>query len=337
MDLRTAHSGGQLSASLTTGQMRRAVHATRSLTELSSLERFPVSAAEVLRELIPCEHCAYDAIDLKLGKAIVVANPRDAVFDGGPEALAQLGHQNPIIVRGLAGDHSVQRLSDYMTRRQLHRTQLYRDVYRHISLEYQLGVRLPNVAHSLGRASQLVGLSVTRNHRDFSEADKLLLALLRPHFAATLERLHQIALARAVVAGVQADHSSWVLLVDREDVVAWASDEAEEALGVRVGQRLVLDPHLTVHRVPNAYPSLDALRVARASRHRADALRRFGLTTRQSEVLEVALRGLSAQQIADTLSLSRRTVEKHFEAIYAHLGVSTRAEAIAAVAEHPKT
>ncbi len=42
------------------------------------------------------------------------------------------------------------------------------------------------------------------------------------------------------------------------------------------------------------------------------------------------MRGLSAQQIADSLFLSRRTVEKHFEAIYATLHVNTRAQAIAA-------
>jgi len=46
-------------------------------------------------------------------------------------------------------------------------------------------------------------------------------------------------------------------------------------------------------------------------------------------VLALATRGLSAQQIADSLVLSRRTVEKHFGAIYAQLGVSNRAQAIA--------
>jgi DNA-binding CsgD family transcriptional regulator len=51
---------------------------------------------------------------------------------------------------------------------------------------------------------------------------------------------------------------------------------------------------------------------------------------RQAEVLALALEGLSAQQIADALVLSRRTVEKHFGAIYARLGVNTRAQAIAA-------
>lgn len=321
--------GERVGALLTAGQLQRALDASAELAELQDLRQFPVRATEVLRELIPCEHCGYNAVDLDSGAAIVVANPQEVVFEGGPEALAQLGHQNPLIVRALAGDHSVRRLSDHITRRQLHRTQLYRDIYRRTSLEYQLGVQLPGVGRSIGHRGHFVGLSLARKHRDFSGADMHMLALLRPHFAATLERLHQIALTRAVLAGIAADRNRWVVLVDSEDVVAWASDEAEGALGARVGERLMLDPHLTIWRVSNAYPGLDALHVARVPYPDLEALRQLGLTGRQSEVLELAIKGLSSQEIADALVLSRRTVEKHFEAIYAHLGVNTRAQAIA--------
>jgi DNA-binding NarL/FixJ family response regulator len=317
--------------------MRRALSATGELAELRSLEQFPVRATEVLHELIPCEHCGYNAIDLDTGQAVVVANPSEVVFEGGPEALVQLGHQNPLIVRALSGDHGVQRLSDHITRRQLHRTQLYQDIYRRISLEYQLGVQLPNIGRHLGRAGQFIGLSLARQRRDFTATDMVLLDLLRPHFAATLERLHQLAFTQALLAGLQAGHDHWIVLVDSADIVAFASGGAEDALGIRVGERLMRDPHLTITRVPNAYAGLDALQLARSPGSDARALRRHGLTRRQGEVLSLAIRGLSAQQIADKLVLSRRTVEKHFEAIYATLRVTTRARAIAAVTgPHPR-
>jgi DNA-binding CsgD family transcriptional regulator len=109
----------------------------------------------------------------------------------------------------------------------------------------------------------------------------------------------------------------------------WASDGAELAVGARVGEAAPLDPQLTVRRVSGAYPELDALLIARAPRLDLPALGRFGLTKRQAEVLALATGGLSAQQIADALVLSRRTVEKHFEAIYNHLGVNSLAQAIA--------
>jgi DNA-binding CsgD family transcriptional regulator len=252
------------------------------------------------------------------------------VFEGGPEMLAQLGHQNPLIVLALAGDHSVNRLSDHITRRQLHRTQLYQDVYRRIALEYQLAVQLSGVARSLGGPGQVVGLSLARTHRDFSDGDELMLELLRPHFEATLERLHHLALTRAVLAGLQADGDRWVVLIDDDDVVAWASDGAESALAARVGERLALDGDFAVRRVPNAYPDLAAVHVTRVRHADPEALRPLGLTRRQSEVLAAAMRGLSSQQIADELIVSRRTVEGHFEAIYGRLGVNTRAQAVAA-------
>jgi DNA-binding CsgD family transcriptional regulator len=55
----------------------------------------------------------------------------------------------------------------------------------------------------------------------------------------------------------------------------------------------------------------------------------LGLTAREEEVLREATRGLSSAEIADTLVISRRTVEKHLENIYGKLGVDSRGAAVA--------
>ena len=86
---------------------------------------------------------------------------------------------------------------------------------------------------------------------------------------------------------------------------------------------------MRVRRVANAYPGLDALRVAPIEQlPDGDGLRALGLTHRQADILALAVRGHTSPQIADQLRLSRRTVEKHFEGIYGRLGVDNRAEAI---------
>jgi DNA-binding NarL/FixJ family response regulator len=54
-----------------------------------------------------------------------------------------------------------------------------------------------------------------------------------------------------------------------------------------------------------------------------------GLTGRECEVLRLMVEGLSNQQIADRLFLSKRTVEHHVGRILAKLGVATRVEALA--------
>jgi DNA-binding CsgD family transcriptional regulator len=66
---------------------------------------------------------------------------------------------------------------------------------------------------------------------------------------------------------------------------------------------------------------------ARTRRHPA------GLTAGQVRVLDLLARGLTNPDIARELYLSRRTVDHHVSAILAKLGVTTRAQAIAAAHE----
>jgi DNA-binding CsgD family transcriptional regulator len=58
-----------------------------------------------------------------------------------------------------------------------------------------------------------------------------------------------------------------------------------------------------------------------------------GLTPRQLEVLRLVAEGLSNEQIAVELYLSKKTVEHHISAIYSKLGVASRTRAITAAAE----
>lgn len=60
---------------------------------------------------------------------------------------------------------------------------------------------------------------------------------------------------------------------------------------------------------------------------------RFGLTGRELEVIDLLTSGLRNQEIADTLTLSRRTVERHLENIFVKMGVKSRAEAIVLAVE----
>lgn len=71
-----------------------------------------------------------------------------------------------------------------------------------------------------------------------------------------------------------------------------------------------------------------AAKIARLwSRHHDDASR-APLSPRELEVLELAASGLRNQAIAERLSISRRTVEGHFNGILGKLGVSSRLEAV---------
>jgi len=66
-------------------------------------------------------------------------------------------------------------------------------------------------------------------------------------------------------------------------------------------------------------------RLGQRSKRRSSATQ---LTTREREIVDVTLRGLSNSAIADELSLSERTVEAHLAAAYRKLGVRSRGELI---------
>ena len=56
------------------------------------------------------------------------------------------------------------------------------------------------------------------------------------------------------------------------------------------------------------------------------------MTAREIEVLSLVARGLSNREIAERLVVSEHTVHRHVANIYAKLGVSSRAAAVAAAA-----
>jgi NarL family two-component system response regulator LiaR len=54
----------------------------------------------------------------------------------------------------------------------------------------------------------------------------------------------------------------------------------------------------------------------------------IGLSQRETEVLQLAARGMSNKEIADTLQISTRTVQRHLNIIFNKLSVGSRTEAI---------
>ena len=60
----------------------------------------------------------------------------------------------------------------------------------------------------------------------------------------------------------------------------------------------------------------------------------FNLTSRETEVLDLAANGLKTSQIAQCLSISKVTVGNHFKNIYPKIGVHSRAEAVSFALRH---
>ena len=59
----------------------------------------------------------------------------------------------------------------------------------------------------------------------------------------------------------------------------------------------------------------------------------YGLTRREGEVLQLVANGLRNKEVAEQLSVSLHTVERHLENIYSKMEVRGRAEAVTRAAE----
>jgi DNA-binding NarL/FixJ family response regulator len=59
-----------------------------------------------------------------------------------------------------------------------------------------------------------------------------------------------------------------------------------------------------------------------------------GLSAREREVLQLLAQGLATKQIARSLGVTERTVKFHVASIFAKLGATNRAQAVALAAQH---
>jgi DNA-binding CsgD family transcriptional regulator len=208
----------------------------------------------------------------------------------------------------------------------------------------------------------VIGIAVNRGPEGFSQVDRRLLSLLRPHLVHAY-RAVQVRSDASLLGRVLGEHGWAVVLVDGEGRVVRSSpgtieSAARYGLDVAEGARLAAGP---LDRIRALIQDYDPATPAAASppipvvgpagalaavvvpstvgphvvllRGRSDlaALRAAGLTTRQAEVALGLAAGESGPEIAKRLGISPATARKHLEAIFSRLGVNHRAAAVARI------
>jgi DNA-binding CsgD family transcriptional regulator len=92
------------------------------------------------------------------------------------QTFYRLALQNPLAERHLrTRDGRPLRFSDVVTPAQLRATDLYRELYRAIRVEHQIAFTLPSPSQ------RILAIALSRCERDFSDTERDLLALARPH------------------------------------------------------------------------------------------------------------------------------------------------------------
>ena len=116
-----------------------------------------------------------------------------------------------------------------------------------------------------------------------------------------------------------------------------ASEELRVALAAALAASPAFDVVAVGASVEDVGPSVDVILVARSAGAspavhpgRGDTIGGTVLSTREREILALLADGLGNKQIAARLGIATNTVKTHLELLFEKLGVSSRAEAVAA-------
>lgn len=320
------------------------------LWEMQDLHQFRAGLLLLLGQLVDCDSASYNEIGREPGELYVLAEPAESLeLDAPLELFGELVSQNPLAAHcRRTGEDRTLRMSDFISRRRLHALELYDVFYRQLGVEYQLAFTLPG-------QGQLIGVTVNRAGRDFSEREVARLEGFRRYVLSAHRNLRDRARLDALARAMDGHHegSLAVLLLERSGFLHAAHERAERLLArisrdrtaigaLRSWARLqrvratggsvplhldVSGNELQARFLHGASGTTDAIALSPRALRRPQSLRALGLTQRQAEVLHLIWRGAGNAQIAHTLGISEHTVRHHLEDIFRRLDVSSRTAA----------
>ena len=297
-----------------------------------------------MQPFLPCDCYAYH----EFTKFAPVRNVMLPNYGPDIEAFGELIDQHPSIKEIIAQKlQSAVKISDFVSLRQFHRTDIHHYLFRPENLNYQLSfiAQDPNLQ---------LGLALNRCHGDFTEEERQMLDLIRPH---VLRAFHNSRVYSELSRDDEHENRA-TLLVTQSGKIRFITERAKQYLeqyaGVIAGDLLpetlrswlkgrVLDPQgmciselelrtasgkLTIKSLS---PILDEeqhlVLYQQLEQNDLEKLRQLGLTPREAEVLFWVSKGKRNSEIGVILSAKSGTITKHLERIFAKLGVETRTSA----------
>lgn len=126
-------------------------------------------------EVVPSQHLSRDW-----------RHPREIETPERDAIWVQHMHEHPTLMPIMRGDGQARMVSDFLSQSRYQRLGVYNELFRDLQVE---DILTAAVYHgSATTPGTIVGLGLYRERRTFSERDRLLLNLLRPHLAQTYAR-----------------------------------------------------------------------------------------------------------------------------------------------------
>lgn len=200
---------------------------------------FPEPVLDALRRLIPCDVVAYhEEITPGTPAIVYTGQPRGPMTQEIRAAHMRYWQQDP-----MRPGNGAQKYSDFLTRREHHRLELYHYVDRPLGVEYMMRLWIDRGSFGAAR------FEFDRGESDFVERDRAVLDLLLPHLS---------QLRRRAAAGRRAPLrtlNGCERLTPREREVL--DRVAEGRTNAEVAWLLGISPETVRKHLENAYEKLD--------------------------------------------------------------------------------
>jgi DNA-binding CsgD family transcriptional regulator len=197
-----------------------------------------------LRELVPGHVIGYNEVSPD-GETFAVLDPPESNYPGVEDVFARFADQHPVIQHFReTGDHGPLALSDFLSEDDLHSLDLYRHIYASMGVEDQLCMMLPSTDNVV------IGIVINRRDRGFSERDRELLRLIRPHAA----QAFMDARMREALEPLSARRVAELGLTDRQRDVARLLTAGQTP--EQIASELTISPHTARKHLANLYEVL---------------------------------------------------------------------------------
>jgi DNA-binding CsgD family transcriptional regulator len=318
--------------------------------DLDELRAFLPAA---LRRLIPADYASYNEIGND-GRTYATLGDPELPLEA-KETWNRYAGQNPLVARfARKRDGRAYRFSDVVRDPAVYELELFRELYGPLGIPFQIAFALPSPP------DMTFGVALSRGGEDFTDRDREMLNLARPHLIQAYRNVQARERAVAVIESLRQgvdEVGEAVAIVERSEVV-FSSEQARKYLRELAwsegepAPKAVLEPGPTrqpwepvalagtgivLRRLPTGRRGALVLLFERAAgRPSLQSLRGLGLSPREAQLLSQFALGRTTQEISLDMSISPRTVYKHTQHIHSKLGTRDRAQAIATAlaAEH---
>jgi DNA-binding CsgD family transcriptional regulator len=322
------------------------------------LEDFPRHALSELRKLVECETACYAEVDYARQRLVNVFDPplpfNPPLSASPPQEWIQFAADHPVLNYFKAtGDGQALKISDFVDVRKYHQLEVYRKIFQAAGVEDQIGfgVQMEN--------QFVLGFCFSRAERSFTERNRALLNLIRPHVIQAYLRLEELAGHEQLQRDLQTalrENGLGVIILNAGRAVVHATPGTFEKLATYLpvpDNRLKLpealaqwafsengtqngEPFIVSHEparlIIRRVRQNDRLLLLLSEENSADAterLARYQLTPRETEVLRWITAGKSNAEIGIILGVTTGTAKIHVERILTKLGVENRTAAAA--------